>query len=294
MSNNQIMPAQPMTAGTLTMTVDYNTLNSRIAQLQQFIKDYMVPGEDYGKIEGINKPILLKPGAEKLCDVYGLAVGAPIIKQTRDDSRTPVYLHYEVITPLMSRIDGTVLMHGVGSCNSYEKKYKYRWVFQSELTNDMDPRSLKTRQVGSEKQYTQYQIPNDEIDDLDNTFLKMAKKRSLIDAVLSATRSSALFTQDVEDMPGMEIKQQDTTQRNEQRQQRGSQNQQSQRFGSKNNEVKNKALDMRKTMRLEWEDLAEIASSALGRKISRVIQDIKTPDEWTKVYERLQTMDRPA
>lgn len=32
-----------------------------------------------------------------------------------------------------------------------------------------------------------------------NTILKMAKKRALIDAVLSATRASGLFTQDIED-----------------------------------------------------------------------------------------------
>lgn len=32
-----------------------------------------------------------------------------------------------------------------------------------------------------------------------NTILKIAKKRALIDAVLSATRSSGLFTQDIED-----------------------------------------------------------------------------------------------
>lgn len=36
--------------------------------------------------------------------------------------------------------------------------------------------------------------------DVVNTIMKMAKKRALIDAVLSATRSSDLFTQDVEEM----------------------------------------------------------------------------------------------
>ena len=35
---------------------------------------------------------------------------------------------------------------------------------------------------------------------LANTILKMSKKRALVDAVLSATRSSGLFTQDIEDM----------------------------------------------------------------------------------------------
>jgi hypothetical protein len=209
--------------GTLNMTVDYASLQQRIAQLQQFVRDYMVPGEDYGTIEGVNKPTLLKSGAEKLCDVYGLAVGEPRIEYTRDDTKTPVYYAYRVTLPLISRADGRIIMHGVGSCNSHEKKYKYRWVFANELPPGINQQSLKTKQVGSQKQYTQYQIPNDEIDDLDNTILKMAKKRALVDAVLSATRSSAIFTQDVEDM---DIKTPDQTARYEQRQERASQNQQ--------------------------------------------------------------------
>lgn len=34
-----------------------------------------------------------------------------------------------------------------------------------------------------------------------NTLLKMTKKRALIDAVLSSTRASGIFKQDVEDFP---------------------------------------------------------------------------------------------
>jgi hypothetical protein len=37
--------------------------------------------------------------------------------------------------------------------------------------------------------------------DLANTILKMAKKRALIDAVLTATAASDIFTQDIEDLP---------------------------------------------------------------------------------------------
>ena len=40
--------------------------------------------------------------------------------------------------------------------------------------------------------------------DQHHTMLKMAKKGTLVDAVLSATRSSDLFTQDMEDLKGME------------------------------------------------------------------------------------------
>ena len=52
---------------------------------------------------------------------------------------------------------------GVGSCNTKEKKY-----------HTSDPYNII------------------------NTILKMAKKRALIDAVLSATRTSGIFSQDLD------------------------------------------------------------------------------------------------
>lgn len=44
-----------------------------------------------------------------------------------------------------------------------------------------------------------YQVPNPDIYDIVNTLVKMAKKRALVDATLSAGRLSELFTQDIED-----------------------------------------------------------------------------------------------
>lgn len=220
-----LMPTQLPSNG-LMMVVDFAVLKQRIAQLQQFAREYMVAGEDYGIIEGTgSKPTLLKPGAEKLCDVYGLSAGEAEIEFTRDDTKNPVYLSYRISLPLISRMDGRIIMVGVGSANSWEKKYRWRWVFDNELPVGMSPDGLKTKTGTGKngKPYTQYRVPNDEIDDIDNTLLKMAKKRALIDAVLSATRSSALFTQDVEDLEGMTVRSQDTSQRDERRQQQPSQ-----------------------------------------------------------------------
>jgi len=47
---------------------------------------------------------------------------------------------------------------------------------------------------------TLYQLPNPDIFDQVNTLVKMAKKRALVDATLSAGRLSELFTQDLEDL----------------------------------------------------------------------------------------------
>lgn len=42
----------------------------RIDELKIFVQDVMVKGVDYGLVHGFSKPTLLKPGAEKLCDVF--------------------------------------------------------------------------------------------------------------------------------------------------------------------------------------------------------------------------------
>ena len=38
-----------------------------------------------------------------------------------------------------------------------------------------------------------------------NTILKMAKKRAFVDAILSATHSSHIFTQDMEDIVNLQV-----------------------------------------------------------------------------------------
>ena len=43
--------------------------------LNSFVSEVLKEGEDYGKIPGgQQKPVLMKPGAEKLCSIFGLAL----------------------------------------------------------------------------------------------------------------------------------------------------------------------------------------------------------------------------
>lgn len=66
---------------------------------------------------------------------------------------------------LVNKRTGHIEAEGIGSCNTKEKKYCTQNAYN-----------------------------------IANTILKMAKKRALIDAVLSATRSSGVFTQDIENL----------------------------------------------------------------------------------------------
>src|SRR5258707_1716885 len=56
----------------------------QLAEFQDFVKQYLVAGEDYGTIPGTPKPTLYKSGAEKLCDIYGMADDYLKVKETEN------------------------------------------------------------------------------------------------------------------------------------------------------------------------------------------------------------------
>jgi hypothetical protein len=147
-----------------SLAISLAEAKERIDLLQQFVKEMMKEGLDYGIIEGFRKPTLLKPGAEKLCDIFGFSKHVDIVNRMENWEKG--IFAYEVKVTLVSKQTGYMEAEGIGTCNNKEQSFI-----------DQNPFSLV------------------------NTLLKMAKKRALIDAVLSATRASGLFTQDIEDLP---------------------------------------------------------------------------------------------
>lgn len=203
--------------------MDNNTAMMRRQAVIDFTKSVMKPEVDYGRVPGTNKDTLLKPGAEKLTSLFGLSPRFDIVeKETdwtgRDHGGEPFfYFQYRC-----SLYYGDVLAgQGVGSCNSWEKKYRYRkgerlcpncgqasiikgkseygggWICFAKKGGcgakfvDNAP-DIISQEVG--------QVLNDNPADVVNTVDKMAQKRSLVAAVLIAVNASEFFTQDIEDM----------------------------------------------------------------------------------------------
>jgi hypothetical protein len=135
----------------------------RTAMLRDYVAEHMREGEDYGIVPGGSKPTLFKPGAEKLNAVFGFSPMLDVSHRIEDWDNG--FVAYEVKVTLVNKRTGGVEAEGVGSCNSRERRYK-----------------------------------NHDAANIANTILKLAKKRALIDATLSATRASGMFTQDLEDM----------------------------------------------------------------------------------------------
>jgi hypothetical protein len=158
------------------------------------IHEALLEGRDYGKIPGIDKPSLLKPGAERVCLAFGCTPRYTVVEKEVEHDRpvpwrkvkaiwegprgnkrkvrdeitegTSLGLYrYVVQCDIVHRESGQVVGSSIGSCSTMESKYVDR------------PR------------------------DCENTIIKMAQKRAHVGATLGAFGLSEQFTQDVEDMP---------------------------------------------------------------------------------------------
>jgi hypothetical protein len=181
----------------LAMTTSPVEARARYEELQAFVQAAMVPGVDFGVIPGTgNKPTLYQPGAQKLAELYAFSVSFDDVGAIEDFDKG--LFHYRKKCILRRRSDGALIAEGVGSCNSREDKYAYRWVYERQVPPGVDRKGLRSKKTT--KGDYQYRLPNEDICSLVNTVEKMACKRALVAAVICATRSSGLFTQDVEDL----------------------------------------------------------------------------------------------
>ena len=188
-----------------------------VAIIQNVMKSVMKQDEHYGTIPGTNKPSLLKPGAEKLNLVFRLRPEYQITK-------TELYSghrEYEVVCTLYHIPTGQSVGQGVGSATTMEGKYRFRGGEKKDTGNPVpkdywnlkktDPAKAKeliggdgfgTAKFDGEWRICELgeKIEHDNPADYYNTVLKMAKKRAHVDAILTATAASDIFTQDTEDM----------------------------------------------------------------------------------------------
>lgn len=103
----------------------------RKGMINQFIGGVLREAEDFGTIPGAGaKKVLLKPGAEKLCSIFGLSVTYAedkIIEDWTGAEHGGEPLFYYSYRAQLSRGD-KFMGEAIGSCNSWESKYRYRWV----------------------------------------------------------------------------------------------------------------------------------------------------------------------
>jgi hypothetical protein len=135
-------------------------------KLTTIMRKVMREKVDFDKIPGTPKPTLLKPGAERLLQFFGLGHKVQCIEKITDWDAGFFYFCYKVtIVKTYPQLEAEIVVAECeGSANSKEKRYR-----------------------------------NQDVYSLVNTLQKMAIKRALVGATLQATGTSGFFTQDLDD-----------------------------------------------------------------------------------------------
>lgn len=189
------------------------------ALIQDAMKSAMQDGQHFGKIPGCgDKPTLLQPGAQTILLLFRM----------NPDYETDVidldrgHREYRIKCRLTNS-SGEFIGAGVGSCSTMEGKWRFR-VAPKQLTDrevpkgywdlrKTDPKAAQALLGGNGfstkknesgiwmiAEGTSEKVEHDNPADYYNTCFKMAKKRALVDATLTRTAASDIFTQDVEDL----------------------------------------------------------------------------------------------
>jgi hypothetical protein len=127
---------------------------SRYQMLTEFVSDIMRDGVDFGKIPGTDKPTLLKPGAEKLATFFGLRTVPRVTRRIEHWTPEPgqsmagfmPFFFYEVEVDFYRA--ETLITTGLGSCNSRENRYAWRWVREDRVPPGIDKAALVTEERG--------------------------------------------------------------------------------------------------------------------------------------------------
>lgn len=189
-------------ASNMMVPLEMAQMKDIINYVQNFMRDIMVKGKDYDTLPQTKKPTILKPGAEKLAFAFRLSPVFKVAHREYDPFKTweydrPAYRNgrrdgvisetargyyfYEIACDLVHET-GRIWASAIGCCDSTER--------------------------GRET------APG-------NTILKMAEKRALVAAILNATNSSDLFTQDLEDYQQPESRKTHAAHADDLQQQRG-------------------------------------------------------------------------
>ena len=225
MTSTQIVPAQTyqravsLGGSPETSTLTVEQVLGQVVLIQRIMTAAMKDGEHFGRIPGCSdKPTLLKPGAEKLCLLFRLAPAYDVNERQLERG----HREYRVTTTLTSITTGVTIGQGVGCCSTMEAKYRFR-AGAAEATERPVPRvyweirqedPAKAQELIGGKGFSVKKVDGqgwmvakggekvetDNPAECYNTVLKMAKKRALVDAVLTTTAASDIFAQNLEEI----------------------------------------------------------------------------------------------
>lgn len=211
-----------------------NDAVDRMNTLTLFVKQTLREGLDYGRIDGCgDKPVLHKPGAEKIASLFGFYVTFERLEAIKDFTGKEFdgepFFFYEYQATLKNRT-GEVVAQCEGNCSSWEEKYRYRKASRScpKCNATAIYRSkYPDRQTGDKGWYCNPKsggcgakfhsgdqaitgqrvgkVANEKVFDQVNTISKMAQKRAFVGAVILAANASNYFAIEQTEFEGVEV-----------------------------------------------------------------------------------------
>lgn len=193
----------------------------RVNLVQEVLAHVMKKDIHYGaSFPGDTKLNLLKPGA----DALGVAFQFYPEFEVKEIDHNNGHREYRTDCRIKLQSDGRLIAMGVGTCSTLESKYRYRnaalkcpacgkeAIIKGKIFDDgtgggwycFDKKGgckakYKDGDPKIEKQ-ERGKIENPDPADVWNTCLKISKKRAFVDASITATGASDMFTQDAEDI----------------------------------------------------------------------------------------------
>jgi hypothetical protein len=192
-------------------------VSAALKLIHDVMRECMEEGKDYGKVPGCGeKPGLFQPGAQKLSMMFQLN---PEVKDEVISDYPNFHRGYRLVVRVTN---GPKFADGVGECSTMESKYRFRngslvcpecgkeSVLKSKNPGEgwfcwskkggcgakfaTDDESISKQNVGK--------VENENPADHWNTCRKMAFKRAFVHAIINATNTSELWSQDLEDLAG--------------------------------------------------------------------------------------------
>jgi hypothetical protein len=197
----------------LNISRDLSSIKLQVEKIEAVVREVMVKDVHYTTLPGCERPCLLKPGAEKLAMVFRLAAS---YERTRRDLPHD-HREYEIICSLTHFPTGQIIGQGLGLASSMESRYRWRDEWEN-TQKPVPPLYWRMRSSNPEKalsliagrgfavkkfdnewfiaKHSSERRENPDIADTWNTVLKMARKRSLTDAILTCTAASDCFSRE--------------------------------------------------------------------------------------------------
>lgn len=137
------------------MPMDVDGMIKTYKKMKAFVNSAMNVDIDFGRIPGVSKNSLYKPGAEKLQRFFGFSVKTECVHSI-EQWETPVsetqfpLFHYRYVTTVYGH-NGKIIATCEGETNSYELKYRWRWVSRDKVPAKYHIEDLDT-QPGTERE----------------------------------------------------------------------------------------------------------------------------------------------